>query len=70
MDDNMAHAYCMLDTYCTHIHSEYVILIVFHCNNGWTNAPQCYAVRTLSVLRSASFVYIYRHFPLFRTSHI
>jgi hypothetical protein len=30
-------------------HSEYVILL-FHNNNGYTNAPQCYVVRTLPVL--------------------
>ena len=36
----------------TNTHSEYVILIAFffHGNNGGTNAPQCYANRTLSVL--------------------
>jgi hypothetical protein len=22
-------------------HSEYAILLVFHCNNGYTNAPEC-----------------------------
>jgi hypothetical protein len=27
-----------------------VILIVFHCNNGCTNAPQCYVIGTLSAL--------------------
>jgi len=25
----------------TNTHSEYIILIDFHCNNGCTNAPQC-----------------------------
>jgi hypothetical protein len=24
--------------------SEYVILVVFHCNNGYTNAPQSYVI--------------------------
>ena len=24
-------------------------LLLFHCNNGCTNAPQCYVIRTLSV---------------------
>ena len=33
----------------TDTRSEYVILIVFHCNNGYTNAPQCYVIRTLPV---------------------
>jgi hypothetical protein len=31
-------------------HSEYVILIAFHGNNSYTNAPQCYGLRTLVVL--------------------
>jgi len=31
-------------------HSVCVILIAFHCNNGCTNAPQCYVKRTLPVL--------------------
>ena len=34
----------------TNTHSEYVILIAFHSNNGYTNAPQCYVTRTLPVL--------------------
>jgi len=32
--------------------SEYVI--IFHCNNGFTNAPQCYVIRTLSALLGAA----------------
>jgi len=24
--------------------------LLFHCNNGCTKAPQCYIIRTLSVL--------------------
>ena len=28
-------------------HSEYIILIDFHCNNGNANAPQFYIIRTL-----------------------
>ena len=28
----------------TNTHSGYVILIAFHGNNGFTNAPQCYIV--------------------------
>jgi len=34
----------------TNTHSEYVIIIVFHCNNGNVNAPVCYVIRTLSFL--------------------
>jgi hypothetical protein len=26
--------------------------LILHCNNGCTNAPRCYVIRTLSVLRS------------------
>ena len=33
----------------TNTHTEYVILIALHCNNGCTNAPQCYSVRTVPV---------------------
>jgi len=31
----------------TNIKSEYVILIAFPLNNGYTNAPQRYVVRTV-----------------------
>jgi len=34
----------------TDTHSEYVILSLFHYNNGCANALQCYVIRTLSVL--------------------
>ena len=34
----------------TNAHLDYVILIVFHCNNGCTNAHLCYAIPTLPVL--------------------
>jgi hypothetical protein len=37
----MARAHCMLDTSC----SYYSLLS--HCNNGCTNAPQCYDTRTM-----------------------
>jgi len=37
-------------TKVTDKHSEYVILIVLHCNNVCTNAPQCYVMRRLPVL--------------------
>ena len=33
----------------TNTYSEYSILI-FNCNSGCTNAPQCYVIRTLAVL--------------------
>ena len=34
----------------THTHPQYVTLITFYGNNGCTNMPQCYIIRTLSVL--------------------
>ena len=32
------------------------MLITFHYNNGYTNAPQCYVIRTLPVLFSQTLV--------------
>ena len=32
----------------TNTHTEYVIL--FHCKNGYMNAPQCYVIRALYLL--------------------
>ena len=45
IDENMVHAHCMLDTKdYKHTYLGYVTLTVFHCKNGWKNAPQmlCY----------------------------
>jgi len=47
----------------TDTHSEYVILIVFHLNDGYTNAPKCYVIRTLPVflcLKLFSCVLLFR----------
>jgi len=50
-DDNMAHALWVLDTYgYGYRHSQFVILIAFHCNSGCTNASQYYVVRSLVYL--------------------
>jgi hypothetical protein len=38
-------------------HSEYVILIAFHYNSGWTNAPQCFITCTLSGLFTLIFFF-------------
>jgi len=38
-------------------HSECVILIAFHCVNGYMNAPQCYFIRTLPVLLFVSVTF-------------
>ena len=37
-------------TKATDTHSEYVTLLNFHNNNGYTKAPQCYVTRMLPVL--------------------
>jgi len=34
----------------TNLHSEYAIFLLFHCNNAYTNTPQCYVIRTLPIL--------------------
>jgi hypothetical protein len=35
----------------TDTQSEYVILIAFHGNDGYANAPYCYVIHTLPLLR-------------------
>jgi hypothetical protein len=49
-DDNIIRRMCFACwvTKATNTHSEYIVLI--HGNNGYANAPQCYGIRTLSVL--------------------
>jgi len=51
-DNNMAHVHCMLRTlsykYTITQIVKYSLLV--HCNNGCTNTPQCYVIRTLPVL--------------------
>ena len=46
--------WCMRVAFCipksTNTHSEYAILIIFHCNNGCPKAPQYYVILTLAVL--------------------
>jgi len=37
-------------TRATDTHSEYVIFLLLHGNNGYANAPQCYIRQTLPVL--------------------
>jgi hypothetical protein len=54
----MAHAYCILYTYGYKTTLKMPYLLHFHCNNGCTNAPRCYIVRTLlSCLYSESQQY-------------
>jgi hypothetical protein len=47
-DDNMAHAFAGYLRLQTHIQNVKCLLL-FHCNNGCTIAPQCHAVRMLPV---------------------
>jgi len=51
-DDNkilrMRFAYCI--TKATYIHSECVILLLFHGNNGYAEVSNCYVIRMLPVL--------------------
>jgi len=39
----------------TNTFSEEVILIAFHCNNGCSDAPQYYVIRTLPVLLNVKY---------------
>ena len=49
-NNNTAHAHCILDTYgYKHTLRIYNTNCLFH-HNGYTNAPQCYVIRTLLVL--------------------
>jgi hypothetical protein len=48
-DDNTAPAHCMLDPRAKKPQTGCVLLLLSHCNNGCTNAPQWYVIRILSV---------------------
>ena len=54
----MAYAHCILDTKgYKNILRTYEYLLPFHCNNGCTNAPECYVMPTwLALLSDTSFV--------------
>jgi hypothetical protein len=41
-------------TKATDTHSEYVILIVFHGNSGYMNAPHCYVCMYIAYLISCN----------------
>jgi hypothetical protein len=49
-DDNMKHAYCMLDTKGYEYSQVVQYSLLLDCKNGCTNAPQCYVIGTLPVL--------------------
>jgi hypothetical protein len=46
----------MQDNSDRNTNSEYVILRVFPCNNGCTNAPQCYVIRAVHCLSCYDFI--------------
>jgi len=52
------HGSCALQDYK---HSKYVNVLLFHCNNGSTNAPQCYFIRKLPVFLLFKFLYTKLH---------
>jgi hypothetical protein len=43
----------------TYTHSDYVILLDLHENNGYTNVNQSYVTRTLPLLRGKDGICIY-----------
>jgi hypothetical protein len=53
-------------SHCVHkatdTHSEYIILILFHCKSGCTNAPEWFVVRKLAVSCLLSRSLIFRLF--------
>jgi hypothetical protein len=52
-DDNLTHAHYELGTEGYYKYTQVVqYLLLLYCNNGCTNAPQCYVIRTLPVLLS------------------
>jgi len=60
-DDNMVRRMrsAFWVTKATDTHSQYVILTVFHCNNGFMNAPQYYVLSYFFLVTFISiFVYM------------
>ena len=44
-------------TKATDTHSEYVILIVYHSNNDYAIAPQCYVYTYIACLVDSSYIF-------------
>jgi len=53
--DKMAYAHCMLDSEDGRHTQDTSYFLLFHCNSGCTNAPQCYAIHTKSVNKVMSW---------------
>jgi len=59
-DDGMANARISFwIPKATNTHSQYAILIAFHCNNGCTNASEGYVMRTVPVSLSLKLILPY-----------
>ena len=54
----------------TNTHSWYVILFVFHSNNGYANAPQCNVIRTLPFLLCYAYLMTYSLISLYFTNDV
>ena len=59
-DVNMAHAHCVLDIQVYKYTLRMCNTLLCQYNNGCTNAPQCYVIRTLPVLLCLSFRYFFQ----------
>ena len=71
------HPFVMSSRLCerTHTHTDkYAILIAFHGNSGFVNAPQCYVIRTLHLLLKSrvclKYPAIYKEDSLLSTEYI
>jgi len=54
-DDNTAHAHwCWIPSYSCALRLRNTLLV--HCNNSFTNTPECYVIRTLPVLLKEAFI--------------
>ena len=52
---------------CKHAHTDQYVIsywLLFHSNNGFVNEPQCYVIRTLSVLLSSNLADLLQWYPL------
>jgi hypothetical protein len=60
--DCQAYAHCMLDAY-KYTYSGCEIPLLFHYNNGRTNATRCYIIRTLPVM-TLFMILVTVHYPI------
>ena len=56
-DENIAHAHCILDTYGYKYTIRICNTYCCSCNNGCTNAPQCYIICSLHCLSCLNITY-------------